>query len=232
MNFKGHFLALGLGVMLTACAQTSPFERNAEYNFALDWNDVTYRSDAAKVDTMREEQFKLNLLRVTDLRSPKERLVLDEEHVIHNYQPATLVKGLEDYVYSSLNKYMAYPNDADIQLGLEVDVKKFYTAIEYGFLQRQGKYVVDIEVEILVRDEKSKVLMREMVDVSKEVARGTFKGQLPSAARDEREMRSILKGVMKDLTLDIGWAVHKAFDEQRKYYHPLKETTEDFLDLS
>lgn len=232
MKFKGHLFALGCAVILSACASKSPFEKEVEYGFALDWNDITYRSDAAKKDAMRDEQFRLNLHRVTDLRLPEDRIVLDDEHIIHDYQPSELVKGLEDYVHSSINKYMVYPNDADIQLGLEVDIKKFHAAIEYGFFMRQGKYVADVEVEILVRDEQSKVLMRETVVVKREKGRGNFKGNLPSASRDKKEMRKILKGMMQELTLDIGWAVHKAFDEQRKYYHPLKETTEDFLDLS
>ena len=231
MKFKGHILALGLGVMLAACAQKSPFERSAEYNFALDWNDVTYRSDAAKLDAMREEQFRLNLLRVTDLRAPQERIILDKEETIRDYEPSELVAGLESYVASSLNKYMTYPSDAAIQLGLEVDIKKFQTAIEYGFFQRQGKYVVNVEAEYMVRDEQSRVLIRDRVKVGKNVARGNFKGSLPTDARDRAEMKKVLKDVMQDLSLDIGWSVHKAFDEQRKYYHPLKDEEEDFLDL-
>jgi hypothetical protein len=232
MKFKNCLLALSLAVGLSACASTSPFEQKVEYGFSLDWNDIVYQSDHAKKDTMREEQFKLNLLRVTDLRMPEDRIVLDEEHVIHDYQPAELVRGLEGYVSSSLNKYMSYPDNAGIQLGLELDIKKFHTAIEHGFLQRHGQYIVDIEVEFLVRDEQSRVLLREIVAVSKDVARGTFKGTLPSAARDKKEMRKILKEAMQDLTLDIGWTVHKAFDQQRKHYHPLKDSVEDFLDLS
>lgn len=231
MKFKGHLLALGLSVMLTACAQKSPFESSAEYNFALDWNDVTYRSDAAKKDVMREEQFRLNLLRVTDLRPPQERIILDDEETIRTFEPSDLVSGLESYVASSLTKYMTYPNDAEIQLGLEIDVKKFKTAIEYAFLQRQGQYIVDVEVEYLVRDEQSRVLIRDKVDVSKSVARGTFKGDLPKDAQDRSEMRKLLKDVMQQVSLDIGWSVHNAFDQQRKYYHPLKDEEEDFLDL-
>lgn len=231
MKFKGHLLALGLGIMLAACAQKSPFESSAEYNFSLDWNDVTYRSEAAKLDAMREEQFRLNLLRVTDLRAPKERIILDDEETIRDFEPSELVAGLEGYIASSLNKYMTYPSDAAIQLGLEVDVKKFKTAIEYGFLQRQGKYVVDVEVEYMVRDEQSRVLIRDSVHIYKDVARGTFKGTLPKDSRDRAEMKKVLKDVMQDLSLDIGWSVHRAFDEQRKYYHPLKDDEEDFLDL-
>lgn len=232
MKFKNCFLALSLAVGLTACASTSPFEKEVEYGFSLDWNDIVYQSDPAKRDTMREEQFRLNLLRVTDLRVPNDRIILDEEHIIHDYQPSSLVRGLESYVASSLNKYMTYPDDAGIQLGLELDIKKFHTAIEHAWFQRHGKYIVDIEVEFLVRDEQSRILMRETIGVTKDMARGTFKGILPSAERDKKEMRKILKEVMQDLTLDIGWSVHKAFDQQRKHYHPLKDSAEDFLDLS
>ncbi len=228
MNFKT--VGFGLAFMLAACS-SSPYQTTPEYGFSLNYDDVVYHSDAAKQDTMRDEQFKLHLIRVTDMRPPQERVILDEEDVIHNYDEESLVRGLEDYVGSSLNRYMTYPDDAAIHLGLEVDVRKFDAKIQHAFLKRHGEYAITIEVDFLVRDEQSRILLKETRAVEYTEARGNFKGRLPSAKQDESRMRKMLKDAMRQITIDMGWAVHKAFDEQRKHYHPLKDT-EDFLDLS
>ncbi|MFT7434160.1 MAG: hypothetical protein ACI9TY_001808 [Alphaproteobacteria bacterium] len=225
MKITKILITLVLVLNLTACS-SSPFTQGPEYGFALDWDEISFESDAAKNDTLKEEQFKLNLTRVTDLRSPEDRVPSDTSNIIYDYRPDHLVNGLEGYVKSSVNKYMNYPDDAQTQLGLEIDIKKFKTTVEHAWFKRYGQYRVDAEFEFLVRDADSRVLMRETVVVGDSQWRQAFKGALPSAKRDRNEMKKLVKTMMSDITLDLGWMVHSAFNQQRKYYHPMKELNE------
>lgn len=226
MNIKNLVLTAACLLAVAACSKPSSFQSGAEYGFALDWNEISYKNDEAKKSALKKEQFKLNLLRVTDLRGPEARSPLEKNGMIYEYRPNQLVNGMEDYVFSSMNKYMRYSKDASVQLGLEVNIKRFETSIEHVFLNRLGEYRVNVELEFLVRDEDSRIIMREIVAVDDSKNRYPVKGSIPSSKRDRKEMKSLAKKVMADITLDMGWMVHNAFNKQRKYYHPLKEVTD------
>lgn len=227
MKIKPTLLALACAVSFTACAERSPYaSQQPEYGFALHADEETYYDDKAKKEKLERETFKLNLIRVTDLRAPDSRAPLEEDYVIYDYQPGKLLSGLTDYIKSSMNKHMARGSADSQQLFLEVDVKKFQTSIEHMWFNRYGKYVVDIEMDVLVRDAKSRVLLRETVAERKDVKRYSYKGEMPTVKRDEREIKKVVKMVMDELTIDTGWMVHKAFNKQRKYYHPMRAEDE------
>ena len=218
MKLKTLFLTLASVTAVSGCSNPT-----IEYGFALDSDHVMYRNEVAKKDALKREEFELHLASVVDRRDPADRAVVPTgEGKIYEYDPNEFLQGMEVYVKSALSGRLRRVSDGNIKLVVDLEIEKFRTWIRSGtFLSGPyGHYEVDMAVNMIVRDEQSNILLSEHVEYKDSKRRLPYRGHHPSAVADSKEMKKLVVEGIEGLSTKMGWLVHRAFNDQRKYYRP------------
>lgn len=218
MKLKLTLFALACAATVAGCSTSSPYAgQEKEYGYVFKEGKTLTEAEVAKRDELLKDTFKLNIVSVVDTRTPEFLSPLEDESIIYDYDPADLLNGLESYVGSVMNRHTARGSDKSTQLYMEVGIHKFKTTVEHMWFNRYGKYVADIELDVLVRDDKSRVIYKDRIEMRRDMNRYSYKSAFPSDKQDRREMKALVKNVMDGLTVDLGWDLRQAFKKYRKY---------------
>lgn len=217
INFKQGLIACA-AVLVAGCSG------KLEYGFALDSDHIVYRMDSgSKEDALAREEFYIDLASVVDRRRGEDRIVEPTaEGFIYKYDPNQFLQGLEVYTKNAYSNRLSRMSRGDMRLVTDMEIDRFDIQIARGgfFSGSYGIYELKMAYTVIVRDENSDVIFTDKIEYEDSINRAAYRGHHPSSKQDAKMIRHMLKEAISETATEIGWKIHRAFNDQRKFYKP------------
>lgn len=220
-NLKSSFLK-GATLLATVC-MVGCSDVQIEYGFALDSDHIIHRMGDAKEDALKREEFYIDLASVVDRRRGEDRYVRPTgAGKIYEYDPNSFLQGLETYVKNAYEGKLSRISRGTKRLVVDLEIEKFKMQISKGsfFTGPYGRYEVDMTYTMIVRDHNSDVIFTDTIEYHEDQKRDAYRGHHPSSKQDEAVMKKMVRDAVQKTAVDMGWLIHRAFNDQRKYYRP------------
>lgn len=183
-------------------------------------SDAIERTDLSKVKTLSKRPYSFELVRVHDRRVPEAKSLHLEDKVIYEYVPDKLLRGVEGYVGSALKRYLTFGPQQDVVFKVEYELRDLRTYIGTGDVSvgSFGRYIVELEADVIVRDEDTNVIFADTLNVEADSKREPIKGQHPAAVIDEKAMDALMRKVTRKVAIHTGWKVHGIVKDTKTPY--------------
>lgn len=222
--WKKTGLFVCLAVLTAGCS-------SAKHDVDLDWQyssekkilsplrfdaDSVSRNDLAKAKALSKSDISFELVRVQDRRIPVAKSIQVQDGIIYEYVPDKLFSGVEGYVGSALKRFLTFGPEKPTVFKVEYEVRNLRTYIATGdFISGMfGKYKIEMEADVIVRDSTSKAVFRDTVRVESDEPRLPVKGQHPSADADARQMDEMMRAMLRKVAIHTAWRVRKLVKDQ------------------
>ena len=215
---------LSTTVLVTGCSQSSSVDWTHSPNKTalspLRLDESVSRNDLAKARSLAKMPYSFELVRFHDRRTPQERSSMVEEGVIYEYTPDQLMRGVESYMGSSLKRFLTFGPQKEEVFKMEYELRRLRTYIGSGsFVSGMfGKYRAIMEVDVIARDEDSRVIFKDTVKLEADESRRSDAGRHPSAQKDSQEMEGLIRRLTRKLAIHSAWKVRKIAGNHRKPY--------------
>lgn len=160
---------------------------------------------------LAKSDFSVDIIRFTDLRRPRSLEIENPDQLVAYYEPDTLLHGVSTQVPALLNKYLAYRPKKEKHYKVEITLKRMKTLIETGtfWSGTWGRYVTDVDLEVVVRRPDSRVVLAKHYLAYKEQPRKGEGGYGPSKERDRSRLFDLTETSLREISTNIGWDIRQ-----------------------
>jgi hypothetical protein len=177
---------------------------------SLDW--LTNGSREKKMRALARDDFGVVVARVIDRRrAAASAKAVDSSKIMHEYNPDHLLQSLPYYVQNQLQKNMDFGRGKKVVYVAEVELTDARMRIEKGDMLngKWGRYVIDLEATMLVRDENSLIMRETPLRIRHERQRKGDGGRQPSTAHDRARIVQALNEAFEPLALELAWEIRR-----------------------
>jgi|GEM_PF-2459831 len=221
-------VALVASLGLSACGSTY---------LSPDENPFTNGSAKSKANVLAKENYTLDIIRFDDRRTARAAARDVTDDVIYEYEPDTLLGGVAHRLPVLFSQHFGYGLNKPNTLLVEMDVQKLKTLIKTGTFTSGnfGRYIVDLEIDITVRDTNSAILLVDTYRENFELRRKSFNGRPPSAEMDrsrtyqmvDEAVRRMAERVALDVKPEFKKAQAKRKQEARNFERAQRKATKE-----
>lgn len=212
-NFRQSFLlptaALVLSLGLSACGSTY---------LSPDENPFTNGSAKSKANILAKEDYTLEIIRFEDRRAARAAALDVTDDVIYEYEPDTLLGGVAHRLPVLFSKHFGYGLNKPNTLLVEMDVQKLKTLIKTGTFSSGtfGRYIVDLEIDVTVRDTDSLILLVDTYRQNFELTRKSFNGRSPSAEMDRSRAYQMVDEAVRRMAEEVALDAKPEFKKAQR----------------
>lgn len=210
-------LAASLSVVLVACSSTTSKRSLTESLYVnvgddqsfypnLDW--LVHRGMEKKMDVLAHEDFSIAIGTVIDRRKPQSFINdVETSNVIREFNPDHFLQGAPMFVQNLLQKNMTFGPPKPTVYVADVTLRHLRLRVLKGNLMsgRWGRYAVDMEFDVLVRDADGVVMEKTPVSIKHVRRRVGDQGRHPNTKQDRARMVLALEEAFKPLGVKLAW---------------------------
>ena len=196
-------------LVLSACASKGSDGLNVNHKV---WDNRYHNKRIA------QNNFDLEIIRFTDARLPAGRVPLENPRVIYEYDPEDLLNGVNYRIPVLLDKNFDLTNVPEPIYKVEVDLLKLRTYISTGGLWegKHGKYNIELETLITVREPNSAIIFQENYDIDLTDKRYAGNARSPSAKYDQQSMFNLTEAAIRQIAQKVAWRMRAAHNKRMK----------------
>ena len=175
---------------------------------------------------LRENEFRMEVIRITDMRRVRDRLPDNSENVIYEYDMDELLSGVRYRLPVLFEKHFNFNNNAPEPVyRVELELKKLRADIKTGTLKHGpfGYYENDFEAFYIVRRPDSSVLVQGVVDFRNDRTRKSKTGRDPSIELDKQRMFDLVEAGIRKAAQRITWKVRLAHRDEVRAWEEVQE---------
>lgn len=167
---------------------------------------------------LAENVFDLEVIRFTDARHPAGRVPKTSPRIIYEYEPDRLLNGVKYRIPVLLEKNFDLTNVPEPIYKVEVELLKLRTLVATGGLLegKHGKYVVELETHITVREPDSSVMFAETFDIELSERRFAGNARSPSAEYDQQELFALTEAAIRQVAQKVAWKTRRTHAKYAK----------------
>lgn len=160
-------------------------------------------------EAMKDEPFDVRLVRYADGRLASNEVPLTIDEIIYEYNNDNLLQGVNVRLPGLMQSHFAFGVRNEQYYTVEMKLKHLRNYIRTGTMltTRFGSYVSEVEVDMLVRDMDSTVLLNETYASEFVTKRDPVGGRHPSKDQDRKAMRTNLDEALKRIAYRTVWDV-------------------------
>lgn len=226
---KTLYTALLGSILLVGCTPITFGPEDKRIGIAITEESVFFNDlDSVEV-RLKNEIFNIDVINVTDERGPSNFANDISDSIIHEYRPERITMGMLPYVKAVLHKKLQFNKKQETEYLAEYTLKNISTKIRTGdwWSGKYGFFESDVELDVIIRDKTSKVLVQKTLNTTSRTERRVAKGRQPSMAMDRKIMLETLNMSLKKIALLSGWELRQKLNGTREYYDPLKKSSID-----
>lgn len=149
--------------------------------------------------------FTMDIIRFEDRRRARSIPKDPTGNVIYEYDADQLLSGVSHRLPVLFSKHFGYGLVKPNTLLVEIDLQKLKTSIKTGTIStgKFGRYFIDLEADITVRDTDSSVLNTETYKQTFDLKRTSFDGRSPSSEMDRSRMYQVVEEAVRRMVADV-----------------------------
>jgi hypothetical protein len=219
-----------LGSMIvTGCTPLTFGPEDKRLGVAVTEESIFFHDLEALETNLKNEVFNVKVINISDDRGPSNFADEISDRVIHEYRPEQLTMGLTPYLKAALHAKLQFNKKQETEFFAEYTLKDVRTQIVSGdfWSGKYGYFEATVNMDVIIRDETSKVLVQKSLSTTGKVPRKVAKGRHPTEQMDRKAMLDTLNLSLKKIALLSGWELRQTLNGTRDYYDPLKIQTID-----
>lgn len=165
-----------------------------------------------KMDKLARSNFSIKVGTVIDRRHARAYINdAETDRVIYEYNPDKFFQNTPLFIQNSLQKNMKFGPQKEVVYVMDVTLKDAQVRITRGEFgtTRWGAYVVNLEIEVSVRDHGKVIMQPTPVSIHFKRPRKANKGRHPTVAQDRARMMRAIDEAFLPLAVEAAWKVRR-----------------------